>query len=179
MHFILGLLGAIVTIAILLKRLDDAGISLGGLNPFLWKRRRDWRKQYDGNPVFKVSSPMDATAILMVAAAKADGDMSAESKQRILELFQSEFKLSEKDASGLMASSTHLLGDGIDVREKLDGFLKPSKSSFTESQAKSALSMIEKAARSSDSSIHPSAQEFITKVEKELIVEPANESGWQ
>lgn len=179
MHFILGLLGALVTIAILLKRLDDAGISLGGLNPFLWKRRNDWRKQYDGNPVFKVESPMDATAILMLAAAKSDGDLTAESKQGILEQFKSEFHLSDKDASGLLASSSHLLGDGIDVREKLDGFLKPSKSSFTESQANSALSMIKKAAQSSDGSIHPSAQEFLTQVEKALIEEPANESGWQ
>ena len=60
MHIIFGLLGTIVTILILLNRLADAGIDLGGLNPFLWSRRRKWRKQYEGNPVFKIENPMDA-----------------------------------------------------------------------------------------------------------------------
>lgn len=179
MHFILGLLGAIVTIVVLLKRLADAGISLGGLNPFLWKRRRDWQKKYEGNPVFRVESPMEATAILMVAAAKADGDMTSESKQAILELFKSEFSLSEKDASGLLVSSTHLLGDGLEVREKIADFMKPSKSSFTQSQASSALGMVERAAQLSDGSKLPNAREFVTRVEKELTLEPANASGWK
>ena len=97
MHIILGALGTIVTILILLNRLADAGIDLGGLNPYLWNRRRKWRNQYEGNPVFKIESPMDATAILMVAATKADGDMTKEEKNLLLHLFETEFKLSKKD----------------------------------------------------------------------------------
>jgi len=34
MHIILGVLGAIVTILVLLNRLADAGIDVGWLNPF-------------------------------------------------------------------------------------------------------------------------------------------------
>lgn len=75
MHIVLGFLGIIVTILVLLNRLAEAGIDLGGLNPYLWHRRRKWRNKYQGNPVFKIENPMDATAILMVAATKADGDM--------------------------------------------------------------------------------------------------------
>ena len=37
MHIILGVLGAVITILILLNRLAEAGIDLGGLNPFLWR----------------------------------------------------------------------------------------------------------------------------------------------
>ena len=80
MHIILGLLGTIVTILVLLHRLAEAGIDLGGLNPYFWHRRRQWRKKYQGNPVYRMDDPMDATAILMVAAAKADGDMTREDK---------------------------------------------------------------------------------------------------
>ena len=54
MHIILGMLGTIVTILILLNRLAEAGIDIGGLNPFLWNRRRKWKKMYQGNPVFKI-----------------------------------------------------------------------------------------------------------------------------
>jgi len=42
---ILAVLGVIVTILILLNRLANAGMDLGGLNPFLWQRRRNWRKR--------------------------------------------------------------------------------------------------------------------------------------
>jgi hypothetical protein len=46
---ILAILGAVVSILILLNRLANAGINLGGLNPFLWYRRKKWRNQYEGN----------------------------------------------------------------------------------------------------------------------------------
>ena len=39
MPVILGFLGSIATILVLLRQLAEAGIDLGGLNPFLWKRR--------------------------------------------------------------------------------------------------------------------------------------------
>ncbi len=45
MHVIIGVLGSIITILILLNRLAEAGIDLGGLNPFLWKRRRQWKQK--------------------------------------------------------------------------------------------------------------------------------------
>ena len=35
MPYLLGFLGLLVTVQILLSRLADAGIDLGGLNPFL------------------------------------------------------------------------------------------------------------------------------------------------
>ena len=45
MPYLLGFLGLLVTVLILLSRLADAGIDLGGLNPFLWRRRRAWRQK--------------------------------------------------------------------------------------------------------------------------------------
>ena len=105
MHILLGALTTIVTILILLNRLAEAGIDLGGLNPYLWNRRRKWRNAYTGNPVFKIEDPKDATAILMVAAVKSDGDMTKEDKGLLLKLFENEFHLSKKDAAGLMIST--------------------------------------------------------------------------
>lgn len=177
MHIIFGLLGTIVTILILLNRLADAGIDLGGLNPFLWSRRRKWRKQYEGNPVFKIESPMDATAILMVAAAKADGDLSKEDKSLLLHLFETEFKLSKKDAAGLLISSVHLLGDGNEVRGNVKKFLFPSKAAFTASQSLSAMSLITQAAGGEDNA-HVNAREFLSQVNKELAPTPANAPSW-
>ena len=80
MHIILALLGTIVTILILLNRLNESGIDLGWLNPFSWARRRKFRNEHDLNPVFKLDSPMEAAAILMLASAKIDGDITREQK---------------------------------------------------------------------------------------------------
>ena len=90
MHVLLGILGAIVTILILLKRLADAGIDLAGLNPFLRQRRRQWRNKVEGNPIHAISSPMELTALLMTATAKIDGDMSSEEKKALLSFMERE-----------------------------------------------------------------------------------------
>lgn len=167
MHILLGALGTIVTILILLNRLAEAGIDLGGLNPYLWNRRRKWRNTYNGNPVYKIEDPMDATAILMVSVVKADGDMTKEDKNLLLGLFENEFKLTKKDAAGLLISSTHLVSDGTKVRENIKQFLLPSKASFTESQAESAVTLITQVAGNPDS-VHPNVQELLQNIKKEL-----------
>ena len=144
MHVIIGLLGSIVTILWLLHRLAEMGIDLGGLNPFLWQRRRKWRKQYETNPVFLLDGPMEVTALLITATAKADGDMSSEEKQAVLSIFEKEFQLSKRDAAGLLISSSHLLGKGDEVREQLDKVLNPSLENFTKEQALSAIELIKR-----------------------------------
>ena len=147
---ILAILGAIITILILLNRLAEAGIDLGGLNPFLWNRRRRWRKQYEGDPIYKVSDPMEATALLMVGVAKAEGDMTKESKDKILSLFASKFGLGKKDAVALLISTTHIHGTGDELRRNVSKVLKPSIDHFSVSQAKSAISLVESIAEDSN-----------------------------
>jgi len=167
MHIVLALLGSIVTILVLLSRLADAGIDLGGLNPFLWNRRRKWQNKYDGNPLFKIESPMDATALLMVATAKADGDMSREDKSLLLKSFEIDFNLSKKDAAGLMISSAHLLGDGKELTDSVQSFLEPSKASFSDTQANSAIELVTKIA-GDPSTMHENVEDFLQQVKQEL-----------
>ena len=111
MHILLGALGAVVTILVLLYRLADIGIDLGGLNPFAWRRRRAWRGRFEANPVFSLSDPREIAALLIVGTAKIDGDLSAGEKQAILRELESTLSLGEKGASELLASTAYLLGD--------------------------------------------------------------------
>ena len=177
MHIILGALGTIVTILILLNRLANLGIDIGGLNPYLWNRRRKWRKLYEGNPVFKIDNPMDSTAILMVAATKADGDMTREDKALILNLFENKFNLAKKDAAGLLISSVHLLGDGLEVRGNVGKFLSPSKAAYTEMQAESAISLISQTA-GHPGPMHPHAEELLDQVRTELTPNQKKSQTW-
>lgn len=144
MHIVLGVLGSVITILVLMNRLAEAGIDLGGLNPFLWHRRRQWQKKLHGNPVYTMESPLDVTALLATAIAKSDGDMSSEEKRLILGLFQNEFSMSKKEAAELLIASAYLLGDGEDVRNGLQKVLGPSLPNFTEEQAHAAIALFEK-----------------------------------
>lgn len=146
MHLIIGFLGSVVTILYLLHRLAEMGIDLGGLNPFLWRRRRKWTKLYHANPIFQIDNPMESTALLLTAVAKADGELSIEEKKKLLALFEQEFELSANDASGLLNASGHLLGRGDEVRENMQAVLEPSIEHFTTSQLKTTLGMLKEVA---------------------------------
>lgn len=177
MHIVIAALGSIVTLLWLLHRLAEMGIDLGGLNPWAWRRRRKWRAAYEANPIYSITSPMDLTALLMVATAKADGDMSSDEKQAMLNLFERNFHLSARDAAGLLASSAHLLGQGNELRENLGEVLRPGKASFTESQARSACTMLEEIAEVGGS---PSVlqADIIERVRAELLPPEGGESEW-
>ncbi len=143
MHIILGVLGTIVTILVLLNRLAEAGIDLGGLNPFLWNKRRKWLKKLHGNPIYQIDSPLDAAALLATATAKSDGDMSSEEKRTLLNLFQNEFSMSKRDSAELLIASAYLLGNGEELRNNLEKVINPSLASFTEDQAASTVKLLD------------------------------------
>lgn len=117
MHLILAFLGVVVTLLVLINRLQENGIDLGWLNPFSWRRRRKYRLEHDLNPAFKLDSPMDFAALYMVAICKVEGDLSAEQKEKLLTIFQTEFHLSNKEASTLLNSSIYLIGQNQEVFE--------------------------------------------------------------
>jgi uncharacterized tellurite resistance protein B-like protein len=146
LHIILGLLGAIVAILVLLYRLADAGIDLGGLNPFLWRRRRSWRQQFEANPIFSLEDPKDLAAVLAVGMAKIDGDMSAEEKRALLGEFEATFALGANSASDLLASSAHLLGDARVLQTQLGDVLAERRDLFSPEQIDSLLAMLERIA---------------------------------
>jgi tellurite resistance protein len=177
-HIILGALGSIVTILWLLHRLAEMGIDLGGLNPWLWQRRRNWRKKYEGNPIFSVDSPMEVTGLLLVATAKIDGEMSVEEKKEILEIFEQEFELSKRDAAGLLISTTHLLGQGDEMRDQLEAVLTPSLEKFTHEQADSAVSLMERVAAISDLSQELKVS-FIAEASRVLKKDQQPAGRWQ
>lgn len=177
MHIILGLLGAIVTILVLIKRLSDVGIDITWLNPFTWHRRRSWRKQYEGNPVFTLDQPLDVAAMLATTVAKIDGEISKEEKEVLLSLFQSEFGKSEKEASDLLMSSIYLFGDGEDAIAKPDKIMKRSLDNFSEDQATSVMSLLN-IIKDIDPANSNDKDHYISKVNKVFSTKFNAEKKW-
>jgi len=176
LHIILGLLGAAVTILVVLYRLADAGIDLGGLNPFLWRRRRTWRQQFEANPIFSLEEPKDLAAVLAVGVAKIDGDLSAEEKRALLGEFEATFALSANAASDLLASSAHLLGDARVLQTQLGDLLAKCRDLFSPEQVDSLLAMLERIA--SVDGAPTQRQRTLVDGVREHLVPPGPQGTW-
>jgi uncharacterized tellurite resistance protein B-like protein len=146
MHVLLAFLGAIVTALVLLYRLADVGIDLGGLNPFAWRRRRTWRQKFDANPIFGLRDPREIAAVLLVGVAKIDGDLSVEEKRAVLAEFEGRFSMSPTAASQLLGSTVFLLGDLHVASAELDTLLAKYKEHLDDAQIESLFAMIERVA---------------------------------
>lgn len=147
MHILLALLGVLVTILVLLSRLADAGIDFGGLNPFSAYRRRKWRQKFEANPLFSLNDPLEIGAILLVWTAKCEGDMSAEQKRAILAMLEKTFGLGSSQATDLLGSSVHLIGNGQILKSQLEDFLTLGQEHLSTEQADSAIALMREVAR--------------------------------
>ena len=139
MHLIVAFITALASV---LFALDRLGVDIGWLNPWAWRRRRRWLKQYHANPAFNLDSPMEAIALLLTATARIDGDISSEEKQTLKQIFQDTFNQTPKDAAALLVSSTYLLNQGDDVLNRPEEVLARSLSRFTEEQKRSAMELL-------------------------------------
>jgi hypothetical protein len=166
MQIAVSILGGILIVYLFFSGLAELGIGSAGLNPILRYRRRKW-KERSRNPLYNIDSPMEMTALLMVAASNDETGLNTESKQEILRLFESEFRLNRKHASELLIASEYLLGDGSELRDHLKAVMKKSLRNFTPEQAASAVTMIGHVARL-DTTRNPLTADLMKKLKRYL-----------
>lgn len=142
MHVVIGFLSSLVALLWVLYRLEEMGISLGGLNPFHWRRRRDWRKKYEADPIYSLEDPMEVAAVAVVAVGKLEGDVSASQKAAAMREFANAFSLDNKAALQLYGAAAHLLGQPQVVDKQISGLLERHRNLFTAEQIDSVVSMM-------------------------------------
>ncbi|HNP63792.1 MAG TPA: TerB family tellurite resistance protein [Woeseiaceae bacterium] len=174
MHIIIGVLTGLVTIFYLLDRL---GIDIGGLNPFYWRRRRAWAKKYQGDPIYSIEDPMHVAAVLIVGAAKLDGDLTAESKKAALLQFKSRFSLETSGASELLGSAAHLLGSPQVIDKQLSGVIEKNHGRFSKEQAESMIEMMTEVA-AADGELSPRQKEFIDALRSHYLAADEEQGTW-
>lgn len=165
MIIILEILGSIITILYLVDRFSPNGINAGrlNLNPFAWFRRRKWQKKYYADPAFSMDRPMEAVAGLLYVMAKCSGEITREQKECILEIFENEFRLGERQAIELLTSSSFLLKDEDHIVDNLKSFLKPSLAKFDAEKRASTLDLLHKVA-DCEGNRTSKQEEFLNKV---------------
>ena len=177
MHILLALLGTVVTILVLLYRLADIGVDLGGLNPFSGRRRRAWRQQFDANPIFALEDPREIAAVLVTGVAKIDGDLSAEEKRALLDEFTGTFSLPSAKASELLNSTVFLLGDMQVMSGQLGELLPRFRERLDAAQVESMLEMVERIA-TVDGGATEQQLHMITAIRRAFVPAEDRDSTW-
>ncbi len=149
MHVVIALLGSIATILYVLNHL---GVDIGWLNPFWWKRRRQWAAKYQGDPVYSIEDPLHVAALLIIGVAKLEGDLTAEQKQAVRDQFSEKFSMGEKETSELLGSAAHLLAAPQLISAQLRTLAERSQSKLSSEQAESMLAMMDVVAGAEGSS---------------------------
>lgn len=142
MHIVIGFISSVVALLWALHRLEVMGISLGGLNPWHWRRRRSWRKKYEADPIYSLEDPMEVAAVIILGVAKLDGNISAAQKAAAIKEFSSAFSLDDKAALQLFGAAAHMLGQPQVIDKQIQGLLERHKNLFTVEQVESLSAMI-------------------------------------
>jgi uncharacterized tellurite resistance protein B-like protein len=146
MHVIIGVITAVAGLIWAVVALQRAGISLSGLNPFLWLRRAEWRKKYSDKPIYALDQPLDVAAVLLLGVAKCEGEISSEQKRKLHQIFERDFRLASDEAADLLLASSHLIRNEIYLVDNLPKILDKSAAKFTSEQVSSLLSLMQRVA---------------------------------
>lgn len=177
MHIIIGVLTAIGGVIWALYRLQNSGVDLNSFNPFHWMRRRKWEKKIGVKPLHSIDKPMEAAAVLIVAALKTEGEVSREQKLETIDIFKKEFNLDNSTATELFSSSSFLLQDVADLISEVRHILAPTKELFSPEQSSSTIDLIKRASLL-DGSISDIQYKLIGAVTNALLVSGTREDKW-
>ncbi len=175
---IIAILTAITGIFWALYRLQNSGVDLNAFNPFFWLRRKRWQNQINTQPIHLIENPIEAAALLIVATAKLDGEITREQKNLIVQLFMDEFSTTEKVATDLYASASYALKDIVNIVDDVRLILAPSKSAFKPNHIEALLEMMLKVA-STESLPNKTQSALIVEVKKQLTSNKEEKLTWK
>lgn len=167
MHILIGLITAIGGLVWALYRLQGSGVDLNAFNPFHWHRRRQWQKQLGTKPLHRIENPMEAAALLVVATAQLDGDITRELKAEILERFVTEFEISTVKAVAFFSGSCYLLKDCADIVGEVKNILAPTGQHFQDHHKSLLFSMMRDIAKS-EGDISAAQNDLLEEVQRQF-----------
>lgn len=177
MHIIIGILTALAGLIWALNRLQNSGVDINAFNPFLWARRRKWEKTLGIKGMHQLEHPMEAAALLVVAVATCEEDLTREAKSELSELFIKEFNINKDRAYELITSSTYLLREAGNLTAEVSHILAPTKDKLNREQRSSIIKMVEFAA-ALDGAASEDQISIVQSVNKELITRDNVNGAW-
>jgi hypothetical protein len=175
MH-IIAILTAIAGLLWALNNLQRSGLDLNALNPFLWARRREWEKRRATRPVFSLAYPIEAASVLILATAREGSELLNKDRERIVDLYMTDLKMSERQAREMLAVNEHMLREGPSLLGDVPKVLAPSKDKFSSEQITSLVTLLHAAAGTSPPM--PRQQQLIAEVQA-FFQKEATQASWQ
>ena len=145
MHIVIGVLTAIAGLFFAINAMKQSG-AWDSLNPFLWKRRSQWKSRYHSNPLYNLTKPLEVAGLLILGAARSEGELSSEHKQAVLDLYQNDLHMDQEQASAMFVSSSHFLKDAFPLAEKVGKILEHSVQQFDNNQKQSVVDLMSRIA---------------------------------
>lgn len=177
MHIVIAIITAVAGLIWALNSLQNAGVDLNAFNPFTWARRRKWEKQLGVKPMHALRDSMEAAALLVVAVAKADGDITRETKMEVLQIFEQEFGISRSRSLELFSASVHMLRDVLDMASEVRHILNPSKGDYRETHIEKLFSMMQRVA-TFEGDISKAQGDIIKAVKREFDMNAEQPAHW-
>lgn len=177
MHIIIAVITAIAGLIWALNSLQNAGVDLNAFNPFTWARRRKWEKKLGVKPMHALRDSMEAAALLVVAMAKEDGEITRDTKMEILQLFEQELGITRKRSLELFSSSTYMLRDVLDMSAEVRHVLAPSKDDYQNSHIEKLLKMMQQVA-GFEGEVSQGQADIIDAVKKEFRLDVEQPAHW-
>lgn len=134
MHVVIGLITAVAALLFAFAALERAGVRLSSLNPFAWRRRAQWRKQWGAGPLANLTQPRDVASVLLVGMAKCEGEMTASQKKKITDILRDEFELTENEAVDQLVAATFMTKNDVYILDKVETILVHIKHRITAHQ---------------------------------------------
>ena len=132
-----------------LVALHRSGVDLNGINPFLWKRRRDWKARRTARAIFLLEEPIEVACVLLVAVAREGSELITEDRERLVGIFMQELKLDERKAREQLKLAEYMLRDGPSIVGEVGKIVGPCRDKFNQTQADSLRSLLPTATGSS------------------------------
>ncbi|MCL2310224.1 MAG: TerB family tellurite resistance protein [Proteobacteria bacterium] len=174
MHIVIGVITAIAGLIWALVALRREGVSLDSFNPFAWYRRYQWRKKFQAHPALTADNPMDIAAIVLLHTAELKGELTRETRQALLDIFQSTFKIEEKEADELFSATSFRLKDGL-FEKHASRFIGERWSSLAAAQAQQIIPLTLKIA-ALDGAPTPRQSAFVSLLKEKT--QPPPGSSW-
>ncbi|MDR0247972.1 MAG: hypothetical protein LBI16_06235 [Burkholderiales bacterium] len=174
MHIVIGVITAIAGLIWALVALRNSGANFESLNPFAWYRRYQWKKNFHAHPAMAADNPMDIAAVVLLHTAKLKGELTRETRQMLLNLFQDTFKIEEKETNELFSATSFRLKDGL-FEKHVSRFIEERWNALTTTQAQQIVPLVQRIAEL-DGTSTPQQSGFISLLKEKTLPPPG--SSW-
>jgi uncharacterized tellurite resistance protein B-like protein len=180
MHILLGILFGIAALLYVFNMLSrNAGEAVDNARGLAnLPRRLRWQAQQRRASIRALEDPREAAVVLLLAVARATGDVSSAQKQAIAGFAIDEFRVGAREAQDMILLAGFMLRDVFEFREELRFVLAPLDKALGPAERSRLLEAAREVAEADGTTAEGAALELIEAVRQALLSAGPAEPAW-